>query len=180
MDDRHAQEKGVTAVHDAVVLLAQSVTAAAREEVDRADTKASLLLAASGVVVGALLAALLDGKWSPFGLDNRVEWLWWLGVAAAAGGLAALGAAVYPRTERRVQQAKPLIAYYGDVASLETSRLEEALQNAVSAPREAPLDQLRQISLIVRSKYRLIQLVILALGGAAVACMLALLTNIAF
>src|SRR5262245_8921031 len=58
----------------------------AREELARADSKAALLLAATGVAVGALLAGLIGGKWMPFSLDNRVEWLWWFGVASVASG----------------------------------------------------------------------------------------------
>src|SRR5690242_8638023 len=71
-----------------------------REELARADSKAALLLAGTGVVVGAVLAGLLGGRWTPFSLDNRVEWIWWLGVGSAAAGIFSIAAAVYPRIHR--------------------------------------------------------------------------------
>jgi hypothetical protein len=85
----------------------------------RADSKAALLLAAAGVIVGALIAGLLNGRWTPFELDNRVEWVWWVGVAAAASGMLSIAAAIYPRIYRRGAPRPEVPAYYGDVAAYE-------------------------------------------------------------
>src|ERR1035441_6347411 len=72
-----------------------------REELTRADSKAALTLAATGVVIGALLAGLFGGKWTPFDLNSKIQWLWWLGVGSAALGVFSIAAAVYPRIRRR-------------------------------------------------------------------------------
>jgi hypothetical protein len=69
-----------------------------REEVSRADTKASTVLAGAGIVVGIVLTGLVTGDVSLAG--SR----WYVGTIACAGGasllagVALLGAAVYPRT----------------------------------------------------------------------------------
>ena len=44
---------------DTMPLYATSLLSSARGEIDRADSKASILLAASGVAAGALLAGLM-------------------------------------------------------------------------------------------------------------------------
>lgn len=54
--------------------LAMQILGEAREELARADGKAGLLLAAAGVVVGALLAGLLAKDWDPTSLHDRIEW----------------------------------------------------------------------------------------------------------
>ena len=50
---------------EAILLYTTSLLSSAREEIDRADSKASILLAASGVATGALLAGLMAGNWTP-------------------------------------------------------------------------------------------------------------------
>ena len=72
-----------------------------REELTRVDSKAALLLAASGVIIGALLAGFFGGRWTPFDLSSKVQWLWWLGAASAAFGLFSIAAAVYPNIHQR-------------------------------------------------------------------------------
>lgn len=172
-EDNHA-----AALDGEVIRHAREIAAAAREEIGRADIKASLVFSASGVVVGALLAASLSGNWSPFDLDNRVEWLWWIGVAAAGSSLIFLGIAVYPKTRRQGKQNGPLIAYYEDVVLTGSAGLEEALEKTVANPRSAPLDQLLQLSLIVHSKYRSIRIGLLALVSAVAICTLSLVINL--
>ena len=55
---------------DAVTTYTAAVLADAREELDRADRKAQILFASAGVAIGALLAGLLAGNWSPFELAS--------------------------------------------------------------------------------------------------------------
>lgn len=162
---------------DPVIAQANTVLAAAREELTRADGKASLLLAVIGVVMGALLAALLAGSWDPSQLSNAVEWLWWLGVLAAVAGVAALGFAVYPRT--RPKGLRPtMIAYFGDVVATPASDLEALLEETAKSPRDGALDQLRQVSGIVHRKYQAIRVALWALAGGAIACGVAVLINL--
>lgn len=148
---------------------AKELLAKSREELVRADTKASLLLAASGIAIGALLNGLLGGKWSPSDLDNKIEWLWWLGVVAAAVAVCSLASAIYPRTRRA--GAKPaLVAYYGDVVLLPRSELEDAMRVTPSRINAALVDQVYQVALIVDRKYRLIRTALWSFAFAASLC----------
>ncbi len=163
-------------MNDSVAAHAAAVLSATREELARADGKASLLLASSGVAVGALMAGLIAGDWSPFELDNRVEWLWWVGLLAVLLGVVALGLAVYPRTKASSPRGE-LIAYYGDVVAAPPGELEARLEASVASPRTALLDQLRQVALIVQRKYRAIQFALWAFAVGAFLCTIAVLMH---
>ncbi len=144
----------------------------AREELVRADGKAGLLLAASGVGLGALLGGLLSRDWTPFSLDNTAEWLWWLGVAAAGYGLYRLGRSVWPRTVRK-GPPPGVVAYYGDVNKFEgrpTAEVRAALQASAQDPSSRLVDQLREVSRIVGVKYAGIRAALVALPVAALTC----------
>ncbi len=154
---------------DPVVVHAEAVLASAREELVRADGKASLLLAAAGVAVGALMGGLIARDWTPFVLNNWVEWAWWLGVCATIIAVVALAWAVYPRT--RPSDPRPdVISFYGDVVTTPAEALETRLEQTIALPREAALDQLRQVSLIVQRKYLAIQVALWAFAGGASLC----------
>lgn len=153
----------------------------AREELSRADSKSALLLAAAGVVVGALLGGMLGGKWNPLEIDGGIQWLWWLGVAAAAMGIGSIAAAVYPRIRRSgiVRPAAP--AYYGDVAQYKDVReFQDAIKGAANLDLGARLiDQAYQVSCIVQGKYLLLRRGLLLFLFASAACTAALLLNMA-
>jgi MFS family permease len=149
-----------------------------REELQRADSKSSLLLSAAGVAIGALMGGLIAGDWSPFELSNGVEWLWWVGVVAATGGVFALAWAVFPRTiiKGRVIPAAP--AYYKDVVAYETPQeLQVALEAGAARGESHVPDQLLSISKIVDRKYELIRFAMRALGVAVLCCSVAVLLN---
>jgi hypothetical protein len=169
---------GVPAAPDPTITYLADLLGDTREELTRADSKAALLLSATGVAVGALLAGLLAGKWTPFELDNRVEWIWWVGVGSAAAGIYSIAAAIYPRIHRRSSdQARPP-AYYGDVAGYEKIELfRQAVDQAVDL-RERLIDQTFQVSHIVQRKYVLLQRGLRFLLLAIVACAAAVLINI--
>jgi hypothetical protein len=69
-----------------------------REEVTRADTKASIVLAGAGILVGILLTGLVTGDVSVAGSRWYVGLLAWIAGAVLVGGVGVLGSAVYPRT----------------------------------------------------------------------------------
>jgi MFS family permease len=149
-----------------------------REELTRADSKAALLLAATGVAVGALLAGLLGGRWSPFTLDNRVEWIWWLGVAFAASGIFWMAAAVYPRIHRRGALHPEVPAFYGDVARYADI---DAFRQAIEPPPDPEtrlLDQTFLVSGIVQRKYVLLRRGLRLLLASILACAGAVLLNV--
>lgn len=64
--------------------LAKVLLAESREELTRADGKASLLLAALGIGLSAILGAVLAGNWAPFVLASPWEAIWWTGAAGGA------------------------------------------------------------------------------------------------
>ncbi len=127
----------------------------AREELVRAENKASLLLTASGVGVGALMAALLSKSWTPTGMTGVAQISWWLGIIFLTGSLSLLGFAIYPRTTAGKRQVVDGVAYYGDVVQVGRAGLSEALRN--TATEEALTDQLFNVSEIVVSKYNAIR-----------------------
>jgi MFS family permease len=143
---------------DATLLYATSLLGSAREEIDRADAKASILLAASGVVAGALLAGLIAGNWTPLELQAAVQWVWWLGLAESAIAIGCLALAVYPRERKNDSETPGTVAYYRDVLAYPTTvQLVAALHRSTEANIDRIADQLRNISSIVSRKYRLIR-----------------------
>lgn len=141
---------------EAVESYARSLLAHTREEVNRADSKASLLLAASGVGIGAILSTVLSGNWDPFSIPNSVEWMWWSGCATAVSAIIALGFAVFPRTRRKVY-CNSMVAYFADVRRIPEADLKLALAATLSSSSSYTLDQLHRVSKIADTKYSLIR-----------------------
>lgn len=163
---------------DPTVSYLADLLADTREELNRVDSKAALLLAASGVIIGALLAGMIGGRWTPFDLNSDIEWIWWLGVASAALGVFSIAVAVYPRTSRRRAPQPAIPTYYGDVAAyknIDSFRL--AIEKA-PAPRERLIDQTFVLSRIVQRKYMLIRRGLRLLLLAILACTAAIMINI--
>jgi hypothetical protein len=133
----------------------------AREELNRADAKASILLAGVGVALGAVVGTIVTKGWSPFQLPIYRAFVWWAGAAAIAAGSVALLAAVYPRRRQLGESCGAGVRYFGyyfDVAGAR-SAAEVAATIRQSAARELELvaEQLLQVSLIVDRKYRLVR-----------------------
>jgi hypothetical protein len=61
-----------------------------REELNRADSKAQILLGVFGIVYGVLLAAVVAGDWAPNHLCDGAEVVWWAGAVLLTGGLSLL------------------------------------------------------------------------------------------
>lgn len=157
--------------------LGSNILREAREELVRADGKASLLLAATGIIIGALLAAFLAGTWHPSKLKDCVEWLWWVGTALGSLGTLALAAAVFPRTKYRSNRRPGIVAYFGDVVGLSMDELRMGLEGTAKNEDSATLDQLKAICFVVDKKYRWIQTGMVLLGVAALCCVLAVLID---
>ncbi|WP_128817862.1 Pycsar system effector family protein [Streptomyces sp. S063] len=159
---------------------AHSLLVHSREEVNRADAKASLLLAASGIGLGAVLSAILGGDWVPFQLNNRFEWIWWIGTALSLFGVIGLGFAVFPRTRRSVEPQTPSIAYFRDVATNKKEDLESLIKATLASPKMPVLDQLYEVSRVANIKYELIRFALGCFGLSLVACTGSLLLDIIF
>jgi hypothetical protein len=108
-------------------------------------------------------------------LTDWREPLWWVGAATASAAILLLSAAIYPRTKRRDGQPS-VIAFYGDVVRL-TERIEllTALQRSARRDVDLLIDQIYQVSRIVKRKYRLLALGMWALLASATWCCLAVL-----
>lgn len=158
-------------------VLAEQILCEAREELARADGKSSLLLAAVGVALGAIIAAVVAGDWTPFDLAPCVQWLWWVGSASGIGAVVALAHSVYPRTTYRGARVPSIIAYFGDVVATPAGQLEANLIRTAKRADTRVLDQLKIISGIVDRKYRGIQLGLWLVAVASFACTLAVGIN---
>lgn len=141
----------------------------AREELDRADNKASLLLVAAMVVMSVVLAAILAGQWRPFGMSWIFQTTWWIGVTVGVGALASLAVAVYPRSARSRDDAKELLAYFGDAAGKTPTEIRTMLRRE-ARDDEPMIDQLLAVSGIVDRKYRAIRIGLWLFAIAAVCC----------
>ncbi|MEU0482414.1 Pycsar system effector family protein [Streptosporangium sp. NPDC006013] len=149
-----------------------------REELNRADTKAQVLLGIVGIGLGGVIGGLLAGSWSPFELSNNIEWLWWAGAAAALASVVMLAGAVYPRLDRR--KRSDAVMYYADVIRFESATVvSSALMRSSALDLERIADQLYRVSHIVSRKYRLIRWGFWLLLSGMVATMSAPLINVA-
>lgn len=168
---------GKKPVQPGYLQLASDILREAREELARADGKASLLLAAAGIIIGALVAAFLAGTWHPSTLKDGVEWVWWVGTALGSFGTLALAAAVFPRTKYRAKRRPGIVAYFGDVVGLSPDELRTGLKVTANRDGSALLDQVKAISMVVDKKYRWIQSGMVSLAAAAASCILAVLVD---
>jgi hypothetical protein len=150
--------------------LAERLVATAREDIGRADTKASVLL--SGAFA---LPAVLLGTGRPAGLPG--PWttaLLALGALFWACGTAALISAILPRT-RSLHADRTAVTFHLDaLAAADTATLVAELTAAGRDPVRWLALQLRDLSGILAAKYRWTRIGVcsLAPGLAAVACAL--------
>ncbi|WP_150129254.1 Pycsar system effector family protein [Microcella alkaliphila] len=149
--------------------LALRILAESREELARADGKASILLAAASLIAGVVLSAILAGDWQPGDLNLCSQIAWWAGILSAAVGIVALATAVYPRTKYRGARPPSVIAYFGDVAMTPVHTLAKRLRET-AASTDAVIDQMKAIAWIVDRKYLGIQTALWAFALAGLLC----------
>jgi Family of unknown function (DUF5706) len=154
-------------IDEAAVALAREVLAETRQELARADGKASTLLAGALVAAGIIGSALSASHWSPDRLQPLVAALW---AAAALGGatcLACLLAVIYPR--RRAQSGHHVLGYFDHVREHGAGQLAAGLRaRACGSELERLAAKLEQVSGIAARKYALTRLAIWTLAGTAV------------
>jgi hypothetical protein len=122
-----------------------------REELAKADNKANILLASTGIAVGVGLAGLMTGDVSISRLHNSVEWLCWVGAAALVAAIVLLSLAVKPRLEAA---SRSRAHYFGDFAECASvGALIESLQSQDAAPDHRNASQLLILSKIAVRKY---------------------------
>lgn len=133
---------------------AETLLEETREELTRADAKASLLFAASGVVAGAVLAGIINGKWAPGDLQPWATVTFAVGAGLYAAAVCCLGYAVWPRITH--EEATRPAAYFGDIVNYRGSEKRQALRNALERGASNPertISQLVILSGIVWRKY---------------------------
>ena len=154
----------VDAVPEPTPPFARQLLNETREELDRADRKAQILFAASGVGVSVVVAGIVAGDWSPLQLSAWALVAWGTGAGLVAIGLFVLGISIFPRIVHHDPGGK--VAYFGHAASYPNiEALRAALEAAAAQPDDRTLDQLWIVSRIVVRKYRLIRWALVALGG---------------
>jgi hypothetical protein len=142
----------------AACAFASELLAHTREELNKADSKAEVLLGVTGIGLGAVAGGLIAQSWSPLALSDSIEWLWWVGVGSALASLGCLVGAVYPRTGRSDIRYPKIIGYYADVVRFESVQaLTRALLAAPRPDLRQISDQLHRLSGIVERKYHLIR-----------------------
>ncbi len=154
---------------DSHARLALRILAESREELARADGKASILLAATSLIAGVVLTAILSGDWRPSDLVVCAQLGWWGGAVSGGVGIVALATAVYPRTKYRGARPPSVIAYFGDVAITPVDKLEDRLRETV-ANNDAVIDQMKAIAWVVDRKYLGIQVALWAFAACATLC----------
>ncbi|MEX0755339.1 MAG: Pycsar system effector family protein [Actinomycetota bacterium] len=138
-----------------------------RDEVTRADTKASIVLAAAGIVVGVVLTGLVTGDLSTAGECVLVAVLAWASGGLLLTGVCALGTAVFPnvgKAEAGHARWFTEIEQHGND--------DEELARAIEADRldgQRDLHQLEKLSAIVGAKYRWTKRGMVLVGGGLVA-----------
>lgn len=161
--DPQAPNTGPSAELDSAALREQ--LAETREEIARADGKASILLAGAGVAVSAILAGLIAGDVKPSGVPGLVAALAGLACAATLAGLGLIAAALYLRCG---SPACICARYVAEAASYPTPKaLEVALLEDAHAG-DRLLHQLFGLSKSVARKYSLLRWGMRLIGAAVV------------
>jgi hypothetical protein len=148
-----AQGADLTGARDELVaaLLRES-----REELERIDLKASILLSVCSLSLAALVHAAAYLHWDPRDLVG-FQWFLWSGMALGACALVSLAAAVWPR----LGKGEEGITYFGHVARFEgleelSAGLDEEASRHPSHSDHAA-KRLLALSRIIYDKYRFIR-----------------------
>lgn len=153
--------------------LAERLLAESRDEIGRADSKASMLLAAFSLLVGVVVAGLFAGEFRPDELHCDGEPVWWIGCCLVGTALVALARAIYPTL--RHGEAQGPITYFGHAAGRSTAAVEAALKGQVEGERSRTIEQLAVISSIVWRKYRFVQAALWLFGAGVALCIFGVL-----
>ncbi|MBD0694272.1 Pycsar system effector family protein [Streptomyces sp. CBMA123] len=136
-----------------------------RTEIARADSKAAVLVAALGVIVGVLGGLLTSTGWAPQRLSGAAEVLLALGGLGIAVSLVALLFAVLPRFRRSTWRPGRPLGYFGDIRlAAEQGLLADALADTEELAAEAVRAALAENSLIASRKHSWVRIGILAFG----------------
>ena len=152
--------------------LVEALLVESREELERIDLKASILLSVCSLALAALVHAAAYLHWDPRELVG-FQWFLWAGMAFGGAALVALAAAVWPK----LGHSEGEITYFGHVAQFkELKELNSALDHEVSTnPSRADhaAKRLLAMSSIIYDKYRYIRWGMGLFGVSGIPCAVA-------
>ncbi|MFH8514835.1 Pycsar system effector family protein [Streptomyces gelaticus] len=134
-----------------------------RAEISRADSKASVLVAALGMTAGVISGWLAGSAWRPGTLSGPGAALWWTGTGGLAAALFSMLMAVLPRYRRSTWTPGEPLTYFADIRhAARRGRLPEALDATESSRAAALVTALAETSRIALCKHRWIRAGLLA------------------
>lgn len=159
-----------------LVPLCERLLAELRTEVARADSKASVLVAALGMTAGVLSGLLAGRDWAPSELAAAGTVVWWAGAGALVLSLFALLLAVLPRYGvPKWAPGRPL-AYFHDIRqAARQGQLTSALAETRRDPVTALTGALSEMSRIAARKHQWIRTGLIAFCAGTVLLPAALL-----
>lgn len=138
----------------------------ARDDVQHADQKASVLLATLGIGFAAVIGGQLAGNFDSSKFSSYGQIIWWAGVVAAISSVALSALALWPRY-RLDDRPDYGITYWGHIAAFKTlDDFDSALSEQGNPTNRRGRHQLWRLSKLVLTKYRLLRSAIVC-GGAA-------------
>ncbi|MFI2263078.1 Pycsar system effector family protein [Streptomyces tubercidicus] len=133
--------------------LIRTLTSETREELQKADGKAGMMLTGLGVALTALLGAISAGGVAPQRYALVPQMLFWTGCAAWVPALVMFGLAVAPRAGK---PQRLRAHYFGDATVTPSVRLLAAVVQRTD-PEDRDLSQFVALSRTVWIKYRCIR-----------------------
>jgi hypothetical protein len=138
--------------------LCERLLADLRTEIARADSKASVLVAALGMTAGVFSGLLAGRDWAPSALSAPGTAVWWAGAASLALSLFALLLAVLPRYRLGTWVPGQPLSYFGDIQqAIRHGCLEAALTDTERDPTAALTTALSETSRIAARKHQWIR-----------------------
>ncbi|MGW1726961.1 Pycsar system effector family protein [Streptomyces sp. NPDC002306] len=152
-----------------LVPLCERLLAELRGEVARADSKASVLVAALGMTAGVSSGLLAGRDWTPAALSATGTTLWWTGTGALGLSLLSLLLAVLPRYGAGTWVPGRPLAYFADIhQAVRLGQLETALGDTRRDPTAGLTSALADLSRIAARKHQWIRTGLIAFCAGTV------------
>ena len=134
-----------------------------RTEIGRADSKASVLVAALGMTAGVFSGLLAGRGWTPSAMSTEGTVLWWSGALALGLSLFAMLLAVLPRYDCGAWTPGRPLTYFGDIRqAVRQGCLESALTDTEHNPLAALTEALTESSRLAARKHQWIRVGLIA------------------
>jgi hypothetical protein len=147
---------------------AKNLYASTREEITRADAKATTLLGVASLLLGLLIAGAIAGDLDPRQLPVVAEGFFWAGSCCGIGSVVALCYSVFPRIDH--DKTAWQVRYFGHVLRLKNREELSAALERNDDEFDQHVDQIYVLSDTVQKKYRGIQWAMWLMAAAVVVC----------